>query len=269
MISRLLPITFKNCTHQSQASPPHRSTVIGADQSVSSSGDLLIKSFALSAQLNGLKTSDRSRSRSKSTSRISHSRGQSTSRGLCWYHYITLLVAKHASARSRACFHFGKRSRESVETASDSHSNSRRLFVTESVIETIFPYRYWCRHFSVPCTLCISQASWWHHIVRCERHSNQKWSIYGFISSSSLDFRLRRDFKWRFIVADVTHPIVGADFLLFFGLMPDLKNGRLIILSSFLQFKYWNWKNKTLAIKKQIFNGQSIICLAKFICNCS
>lgn len=41
---------------------------------------------ALSAQLNALKSSDRSRSRNRSNSRTFINRGQSTSRGLCWYH---------------------------------------------------------------------------------------------------------------------------------------------------------------------------------------
>jgi hypothetical protein len=32
---------------------------------------------------------------------------------------------------------------------------------------------------------------------------------------------LRRDFKWRFVVADVTHPRIGVDFLSHFGLLMD------------------------------------------------
>lgn len=39
---------------------------------------------------------------------------------------------------------------------------------------------------------------------------------------------LRRSFSWKFLVADVTHPIVGADFLKFFGLVVDLKRGVLL-----------------------------------------
>lgn len=38
-----------------------------------------------------------------------------------------------------------------------------------------------------------------------------------------LDLNLRREFKWPFIIADVSHPIIGADFLRCFGLLPDLR----------------------------------------------
>lgn len=42
-----------------------------------------------------------------------------------------------------------------------------------------------------------------------------------------IDFHLRRPFDFEFIVADVTHPIIGADFLSKFGLLVDLKNRQL------------------------------------------
>lgn len=39
---------------------------------------------------------------------------------------------------------------------------------------------------------------------------------------------LRRNFTWRFIVADVSRPIIGADFLAHFGILVDVRNQRLI-----------------------------------------
>lgn len=44
----------------------------------------------------------------------------------------------------------------------------------------------------------------------------------------STNLRLRRTFTWNFLVADVSHAIVGADFLAHFGLLVDLKNKVLI-----------------------------------------
>lgn len=41
-------------------------------------------------------------------------------------------------------------------------------------------------------------------------------STYGYLNLS-LDFGLRRTFVWRFVVADVTKPIIGVDFLNFYG----------------------------------------------------
>lgn len=43
-----------------------------------------------------------------------------------------------------------------------------------------------------------------------------------------LDLHLRRPFKWNFIVAKVSKPIIGADFLEHHQLIVDLKNRRLI-----------------------------------------
>jgi hypothetical protein len=37
----------------------------------------------------------------------------------------------------------------------------------------------------------------------------------------SLNLGLCRDFTWRFVVAKVTHPIIGVDFLSHFGLLVD------------------------------------------------
>ncbi|KAG5327808.1 MOS1T transposase, partial [Pseudoatta argentina] len=39
---------------------------------------------------------------------------------------------------------------------------------------------------------------------------------------------LQKTFKWKFCIADVLHPILGADFLSHFGLLIDVKNKRLI-----------------------------------------
>lgn len=43
----------------------------------------------------------------------------------------------------------------------------------------------------------------------------------------TLDLGLRRAFKWLFCVADVTTPVIGADFLYHFDLGVDLRRGRL------------------------------------------
>ncbi|XP_011169724.1 uncharacterized protein LOC105202758 [Solenopsis invicta] len=46
--------------------------------------------------------------------------------------------------------------------------------------------------------------------------------------SLRLNFGLRRFFVWRFVVADVSRPIIGTVFFLFYGLLVDLRNGRLV-----------------------------------------
>ncbi len=46
--------------------------------------------------------------------------------------------------------------------------------------------------------------------------------------SLTLSLGFRRSYRWDFIVADVDHAIVGADFLSHYGLLPDLRNGKLV-----------------------------------------
>lgn len=50
---------------------------------------------------------------------------------------------------------------------------------------------------------------------------------YGTISLG-LNLGIRRVLPWRFVVADVSQPILGADFLSHYGLLVDIRNKRLI-----------------------------------------
>lgn len=52
-------------------------------------------------------------------------------------------------------------------------------------------------------------------------------ATYGCLSLT-LDLGLRRAFSWRFIVADVSKPIIGVDFLVYYNLLVDCRNQRLI-----------------------------------------
>lgn len=52
-------------------------------------------------------------------------------------------------------------------------------------------------------------------------------STYGY-KNLLLNIGLRRDFPWRFIVADVTRAIIGVDFLSYYNLIVDIRNQRLV-----------------------------------------
>jgi hypothetical protein len=43
---------------------------------------------------------------------------------------------------------------------------------------------------------------------------------YGWLPLT-LNLGLRRNFTWRFVIADVTTPLIGADFLKHYGLLVD------------------------------------------------
>lgn len=61
-------------------------------------------------------------------------------------------------------------------------------------------------------------------------------ATYGTVTMT-LNLGLRRDFTWRFLVADVTKAILGADFLAHYDLLPDLKNARLLDNTTLLTLK--------------------------------
>ncbi|GFV38496.1 retrovirus-related Pol polyprotein from transposon opus [Trichonephila clavipes] len=48
-------------------------------------------------------------------------------------------------------------------------------------------------------------------------------NVYGQ-KTLTLNFNLRRDFMWTFLIADFSSPILGADFLHYFELVPDFRN---------------------------------------------
>lgn len=50
---------------------------------------------------------------------------------------------------------------------------------------------------------------------------------YG-VKTLNLDFGLRRQFRWTFIIADVKQNIIGADFLSRYGLLVDISARKLI-----------------------------------------
>ncbi|GBL74002.1 hypothetical protein AVEN_230921-1 [Araneus ventricosus] len=64
----------------------------------------------------------------------------------------------------------------------------------------------------------------------------------------NLDLGLRRKFSWSFIVTDISHPIIGSDFLERFELLVDIKNRRLIDSLNFLSAKGVKAPGNTLGL---------------------
>lgn len=52
-------------------------------------------------------------------------------------------------------------------------------------------------------------------------------NTFGWLNLT-LDLGLRRSFNWRFVLADVTKPIIGIDFLSHYNLLVDARHNRLI-----------------------------------------
>ncbi|XP_063991150.1 uncharacterized protein LOC135169783 [Diachasmimorpha longicaudata] len=159
----------------------------------------------------------RERSRSRSTHRQ-----QGTDR-LCWYHWR---FGPDARQCTKSCsFTAGKRIGQSLMAASDSAPTTRRLFITDQDTKVRFL-------IDTGTDLCVFPR----RLVRGpQRKSSYELSAangstiatYGTVSMD-LNLKLRRAFPWSFVIADVSKPIIGADFLFHYGLLEDLHNGRLV-----------------------------------------
>lgn len=119
----------------------------------------------------------------------------------------------------------GKLETASSSTANEAANGTRRLFVTD--FKTTDRYL-----IDTGADVSIFPAS-----ARRKAKQPSSYSLYAANGTpirtygsevKSLNLGLRRQFNWEFLIADVTRPIIGADFLAAFGLMVDLKNKRLI-----------------------------------------
>ncbi|PNF26385.1 hypothetical protein B7P43_G17346 [Cryptotermes secundus] len=97
--------------------------------------------------------------------------------------------------------------RQTQRTSSAAHvcaTITGRLFITDLVHRCMEPTNY---------DLCAANGTTIH--------------TYGWLPLS-LNLGLRREFTWRFVVADVSHPIIGVDFLSHFGPLVDCRNNPIL-----------------------------------------
>lgn len=107
----------------------------------------------------------------------------------------------------------------------DCPTSPGRLFVTDRNTKTQFLV-------DTGSDLCVFPRSQLH-----ERRTSTEYKLtaangttidtYGY-AHLNLDLSLRRNYPWTFVVADVTKPIIGVDFLCHYNLVVDCKNRKLI-----------------------------------------
>ena len=118
----------------------------------------------------------------------------------------------------------GKPQWRSAIAATDNHATSGRLFVKDRASGLDFLIDTGSDLSVFPRSLLNKRP----------RTNYQLYAANGSIINTygwhtvSLKLGLRRDFTWRFIVADVTKPIIGVDFLSHFSLLVDTRNQRLV-----------------------------------------
>lgn len=120
---------------------------------------------------------------------------------------------------------FGKLDQQSVVATTDCVPYGRRLFVTDQVTKRQFL-------IDTGSDLCCYPYRWLperrqtsDYELKAANGSNIK--TFGTINLL-LNFGLRRDFFWQFVVADVNSAIIGSDFLSYYHLLPDCHNKKLV-----------------------------------------
>jgi len=119
----------------------------------------------------------------------------------------------------------GKHGRQSLVAASNCTDSASRLYVTDRLTKMRF--------------LVDTGADLWVY-PRSRLRERQTRSSYELFAANGttvhtygcitlrLDFGLRWEFSWCFVVADVTGPIIGSDSLCFYNLLVDMRHRRLI-----------------------------------------
>lgn len=127
--------------------------------------------------------------------------------------------------RETMLFQTGKRNGQSLMAAGDPCPSSRRLFVTDHTSKVQFLV-------DTGADLCVYPRN----LVQGRREKSDYTlsaangtpiTTYGTVSLS-LNLGLRRCFPWRFVIADVSKPIIGADFLSHYNLLVDMRDQRLL-----------------------------------------
>ncbi|CAK9821233.1 hypothetical protein ANTPLA_LOCUS11223 [Anthophora plagiata] len=142
---------------------------------------------------------------------------------------------------------------QSLLAASDSSPMFRRLFVLDRRSDTQFLVDTGADLCVFPRKLirgpCISSE------FQLSAANGTPITTYG-TKTITLNLGLRRDFTWRFIVAEVSRPIIGADFLAHFGLLVDVRTQRLIDQTTTLTSRGAPVREDTPSIKQ--VQGESI-----------
>ena len=137
---------------------------------------------------------------------------------LCWYH---ARFGKDATKCKKTLLYVGKRFPRPLMVTSGSGNNSRLLFVTDRTSGQRYLVDSGAEVSVLPATRIDRQTLKKGPPLRAANGS----AIPTFSKRTlSLHFGLRKNFNWTFILADISQPIIGADFFREHGLLIDLKH---------------------------------------------
>ncbi|GBL77604.1 hypothetical protein AVEN_152853-1 [Araneus ventricosus] len=131
-------------------------------------------------------------------------------------------IDKLEFSRSRSLFRRNrrKRKRRRIDATYSLPQTSRRLFIRDRISNISFLVDTGSDVSLIPANTYQKRNSSQQTLFAA---NSSTINVYGQ-KTLSLNFNLRRDFLWTFLIADVSIPILGADFLHYFELVPDLRN---------------------------------------------
>ncbi|XP_044745200.1 uncharacterized protein LOC123307062 [Coccinella septempunctata] len=134
-------------------------------------------------------------------------------------------AAHHRPRRDALQLHLGKRRGPSLEAASDPSPTTRRLFITDQDSKLQFLVDTGADLCVYPRSAVTGRREKSDYVLSAA--NGTPIATYG-TTTLTLNLGLRRDFTWRFVIADVSKPIIGVDFLSFYNLLVDVRNRRLL-----------------------------------------
>jgi hypothetical protein len=142
----------------------------------------------------------------------------------CWYHRR---FGPRAQKCTQPCAYHQqeKQAPKKPMAASVCTTTTALFFVTDRCTKQRFLVDTGSRISVFPCKLTSQGTDIVKYALRAA--NGTPISTHGWLPLS-LNLGLRRNFKWRFAVADVTYPLIGADFLSHFCLLVDCQNNRLL-----------------------------------------
>ncbi|GFW89804.1 transposon Ty3-G Gag-Pol polyprotein [Trichonephila clavipes] len=167
--------------------------------------------------------------RYSSDRRRSHSRSRSVNRGsgICYYH-------RRYKEQARKCvspcaFVQKKRVSSVIAGMAEPSKHTSRLFLLDRKSGQKFLIDSGSEICVIPPSPTMNKSPQSNFSLFAA--NNTKIPAYGMVRKE-LNLGLRRPFIWTFIIADVSSPIIGADFLKHFNLLIDLKKKKGIIRPS-------------------------------------
>ncbi|GFQ72895.1 transposon Tf2-6 polyprotein [Trichonephila clavata] len=230
ILASITPITVEKAAEVAdrilEVSIPNVSLSTNAIAS-SSENRILQEIERLNRRIDDLTMRQRTPERRNNSRSPNHSRNRSFSHsresGFCRYHRKFQERAKRCNS---PCSYKKNRTQRGVIATTFSQPHiSRRLFIKDKSSNIAFLIDTGSDVSVLPAS--ISEKRKGNSIQQLSAANTSPINVYGK-RLLTLDLNLRRVFRWPFLIASVSVPIIGADFLYHFNISPDLRNRKLI-----------------------------------------